>query len=183
MKNSRRRKYLHAALTPILLRNRLSALFKQPFFWFITIWGHSCILVGTAASYHFEHLVNPKLQSWLDTLFWSIATVTTVGYGDAAPMTVEGKVVGIFMMILGSLFLVSYTALFAGALVAPELQAVESEVTELERDIRSADRSSHLDAKAIELLREDIQSLRQELKARDGSQKPPLTGEGGSNPR
>ncbi len=35
------------------------------------------------------------------------------------------------MMIAGSLFLWSYTALFAGALVAPELRDLEQEVKEL----------------------------------------------------
>lgn len=87
--------------------------------------------MGAGASYYFEQAVNLKLHHPLDTLFWSIATVTTVGYGDASPITTAGKVVGIFMMILGSLFLCSYTALFAGALVTPELLAVETEVNEL----------------------------------------------------
>jgi hypothetical protein len=139
------------------------ALFRQPVFWLITLWGHGCILAGTVAIHYFEHGINPKLDSWLDTLFWSIATVTTVGYGDAAPVTGPGKVVGIFMMILGSLFLVSYTALFAGALLSPELQAVEQEVSELEKGFELVDRETQLDTRTLELLRKDNQGLRQEL--------------------
>ncbi|MDR3606147.1 MAG: ion channel [Oligoflexia bacterium] len=148
------------AFTPNQLTKRLATLLRQPFFWFITFWGHACILAGTAAIHYFEHASNPKLASWLDTLFWSIATVTTVGYGDASPVTTGGKIIGIFMMISGSLFLVSYTALLAGALITPELQAVESEVTELEREFQSTDLQTHLDKKSVDLLREEIQSLK-----------------------
>src|SRR6185436_15729726 len=83
----------------------------------------------------FESGANPHLHSWIDTLFWTVATVTTVGYGDVNPVTIGGKVVGICMMIVGSLFLWSYTALFAGALISPDLKSVEEEVADLEKEL------------------------------------------------
>lgn len=36
-----------------------------------------------------------------DAIWWSITTITTVGYGDRYPITTEGRVVGIILMICG----------------------------------------------------------------------------------
>jgi len=36
-----------------------------------------------------------------DSIYWAIVTLTTVGYGDVVPMTIVGKVVATFIMILG----------------------------------------------------------------------------------
>lgn len=44
---------------------------------------------------------NGRYQSFFDALWWSAATITTVGYGDIVPTTTIGRVVGIFCMVLG----------------------------------------------------------------------------------
>eukprot|EP00754_Rhynchopus_humris_P003198 Rhum_TRINITY_DN11713_c2_g1::Rhum_TRINITY_DN11713_c2_g1_i1::g.46471::m.46471 len=50
-------------------------------------------------------LVPSKFVSIPHTLWWSIVTMTTVGYGDMVPVTVLGKVVGGISMILGIMFM------------------------------------------------------------------------------
>lgn len=42
-----------------------------------------------------------NIKSAEDAIWWSIATMTTVGYGDRYPVTTEGRVVGILLMICG----------------------------------------------------------------------------------
>ena len=36
-----------------------------------------------------------------ESVYWAIVTMTTVGYGDIAPVTVLGKFIASFVMILG----------------------------------------------------------------------------------
>lgn len=46
---------------------------------------------------------NGRLQSFFDGLWWSSATITTVGYGDVYPMTALGRIIGAFTMLVGHL--------------------------------------------------------------------------------
>ncbi len=48
-----------------------------------------------------EHRVNPHIKTLFDAFWWSIVTVTTVGYGDVTPVTPEGKIVASFLMVIG----------------------------------------------------------------------------------
>lgn len=41
------------------------------------------------------------VDSFFDALWWSLATITTVGYGDIYPVTGAGRVIGGFTMIIG----------------------------------------------------------------------------------
>jgi voltage-gated potassium channel len=42
-----------------------------------------------------------RLHSFFDGLWWSSATITTVGYGDVAPITTAGRMVGVVTMVVG----------------------------------------------------------------------------------
>jgi voltage-gated potassium channel len=42
-----------------------------------------------------------RVHSFFDALWWSLATITTVGYGDIAPITAVGRIVGGFTMVVG----------------------------------------------------------------------------------
>jgi len=42
-----------------------------------------------------------KINTLLDAVWWTIATVTTVGYGDVTPVTDVGKIIAIFYMFFG----------------------------------------------------------------------------------
>ena len=41
------------------------------------------------------------VESFFDALWWSLATITTVGYGDIYPVTGAGRIIGGFTMIIG----------------------------------------------------------------------------------
>ncbi len=48
-----------------------------------------------------ERNINPEINTLFDAFWWSIVTVTTVGYGDIKPATNAGRIVASVLMILG----------------------------------------------------------------------------------
>jgi voltage-gated potassium channel len=62
-------------------------------------------LVITAAGgvlvYELEASVNPKLATLGDGLWWALVTVSTVGYGDIAPVTPAGRVLASVLIVVG----------------------------------------------------------------------------------
>jgi voltage-gated potassium channel len=67
--------------------------------------------------------VGQQYDSFGDALWWSLATITTVGYGDVAPVTPAGRVIGGFTMIVGISTFALVTAKIAQFLVRPEATA------------------------------------------------------------
>ena len=60
------------------------------------------ILVGTIVEYNIESKVpNSEIKTYLDALWWCVATVTTVGYGDVVPVSNLGRIVAMFYMFFG----------------------------------------------------------------------------------
>lgn len=51
--------------------------------------------------YVIEFKYNPGFSSIPQSIYWAIVTITTVGYGDVAPVTMLGKALASFIMILG----------------------------------------------------------------------------------
>ncbi|MDQ3311948.1 MAG: potassium channel family protein [Actinomycetota bacterium] len=61
-----------------------------------------------------------RLRSFTDALWWSAATITTVGYGDVAPTTVGGRLAGVVTMIVGISTFAVITARVAAFLVVDD---------------------------------------------------------------
>ena len=56
---------------------------------------------------------NANIQNFGDGLWWAFTTITTVGYGDKYPVTGEGRILAVFLMILGISLLGVLTATIA----------------------------------------------------------------------
>lgn len=75
------------------------------------------IIIASCVVYFAEHLHpenKEKFTSIPATLWWSVVTLTTTGYGDMAPMTTIGKVMSGIIMLIG----VAFFAIPAGILSA-----------------------------------------------------------------
>lgn len=60
------------------------------------------LILSSTAIYHVEHDVQPeKFGSIPAAMWWAIATLTTVGYGDVVPVTGLGRAIGGLVMIFG----------------------------------------------------------------------------------
>jgi voltage-gated potassium channel len=60
------------------------------------------LILASSAMYYIEHEAQPDVFTSIpSTMWWGVATLTTVGYGDVYPITPYGKILGAFIAILG----------------------------------------------------------------------------------
>lgn len=69
-------------------------------------------VIGGVTMYLIESPVNPHIDSVVDGMWWTIVTLTTVGYGDITPVAPLGRLWGAVLMVAGMFTL----ALFAGVI-------------------------------------------------------------------
>ncbi|MGW0159483.1 potassium channel family protein [Mycobacterium sp. NPDC003323] len=97
-----------------------------------------------------------------EALWWSITTITTVGYGDLTPVTTTGRVVAVFLMIGGITLVGSITATLASwivervsddraadhAVTTGHIQEVLDEIEQLRAEVRRLTRERAADTDA-----------------------------------
>ncbi len=64
------------------------------------------ILIGTVAYHYLEG------WTWFDSIYFSVITLSTVGYGDFSPVTMVGRLFTIFYVILGIGIILSFVNAF-----------------------------------------------------------------------
>ena len=75
------------------------------------------LFLASVGIYYFEGDTQPKVfGSIFHCMWWALVTLTTVGYGDAYPITVGGKIFTGVILLLGIGVIAIPTGLFASAL-------------------------------------------------------------------
>lgn len=73
--------------------------------------------LSSSTIYFAENTAQPEIfHSIPEALWWSIMTLTTVGYGDAVPITLLGRVIGVFTAFLGVCTFAMLTSILANGL-------------------------------------------------------------------
>ena len=66
----------------------------------------SIIFVYSGFIYQVEHRVNPQaFRNFFDALYFSVVTMTTVGFGDLTPLSEGGRLLTLLMILTGVLFI------------------------------------------------------------------------------
>ena len=103
-----------------------------------------------------EHAAQPEhFGSIPQAMWWTVVTLTTVGYGDIVPMTVAGKFIATLTALMG----VCVVALLTGIVATGFTNQVAMRRNQLEAEITSA----LSDGKISSDERQEIEDLRQRL--------------------
>lgn len=72
------------------------------------------LVLSSSVMYYIEGSEQPEVFSSIPaSMWWGIITLTTVGYGDAYPVTIIGKLINSFIAILGVMLLALPTAIIS----------------------------------------------------------------------
>jgi voltage-gated potassium channel Kch len=93
----------------------------------------SLIVLGSGSALWLVEGERPDstLRSWGDALWWSLTTMTTVGYGDHVPVTTTGRLIAAGVMVVGVAVIGAVAAIVALA-VARRVALEEERVLEAE---------------------------------------------------
>jgi voltage-gated potassium channel len=94
----------------------------------------TAVVITGAAQHTFS---SGEFGSLWDGVWWAVVTVTTVGYGDLYPTTVQGRLIGMVLMFVGIGFLSLLTAAIASRFVKQERGQEHEEVMETLRQIQA----------------------------------------------
>ncbi|MGD8453004.1 MAG: ion transporter [Phycisphaerae bacterium] len=79
------------------------------------------LYLASVGIYYCEHDAQPEVfRSVFHAMWWAVATLTTVGYGDVYPVTVAGKIFTFIILVLGLGVVAIPSGLIASALVKQE---------------------------------------------------------------
>ena len=76
------------------------------------------LILSSTLMYYIESDVQPeKFKNIGESLWWSVATLTTVGYGDVYPITGAGKVLSAIIALIGIGFVALPTGIISSAFI------------------------------------------------------------------
>ena len=132
---------------------------------------------SSAALYVLEGELQEGFRSIPDAMWWSIITLTTVGYGDVSPVSALGKVVGALTAIMGVMTVAMMTGIVASSFANKmnlRKETLQNQIIESLEDGNISD--NELDeinrlAGALELSEEEVDTLIRYEKLRLGKQR------------
>jgi voltage-gated potassium channel len=114
------------------------------------------ILITSCLMYFAEHALQPdKFGTIPDAMWWSIITITTVGYGDVTPISAWGKVIGAITALSG----VFTVALLTGIVASAFATRVRTQEIEFTTEVEEVLKDGHMrtqERRTIEHLRREF---------------------------
>jgi voltage-gated potassium channel len=93
------------------------------------------VAVSSISVLQFETVPESNIKTPEDAVCWSVATITTVGYGDRYPVTSEGRLVAAILMAAGVGLFGTLSGFVAAWFLAPSEEKRESELAAIQRDV------------------------------------------------
>jgi len=114
------------------------------------------LVFASTGIYYFEHDAQPDAFANIPAaMWWAVATITTVGYGDITPITAAGKVFGAMISIAG----VSMIAIPAGLMATRLTDELRQRRQDYHGRVEEAFEDGHIsieESRSMERLRESL---------------------------
>ena len=104
----------------------LRAIFSSDLPWLLVVFGVAVLIsahvIWWLERHHNADFAVPYRQGIWDSFYWSVVTMSTVGYGDKVARGDKGRVFALIWIALGTLVFASFTASIASSLAVSELR-------------------------------------------------------------
>lgn len=121
-------------IVSFLYENRANGTFAS-----VSMISFILMIFSSVAMLNLENSPDSNIKTPADALWWAFVTVTTVGYGDKYPVTVEGRLVAAVLMIAGVGLFGTLSGYIATYFLEAENEARESkdesEISNIKREL------------------------------------------------
>jgi voltage-gated potassium channel len=137
-----------AAVAAIGLREAAQGLSHKKFH-YVALATTVVIGLGAGGILAVERGQNANIRSIGDALWWAVVTTTTVGYGDVSPVTSEGRLIAVGLMIVGIGFIGVFTATITSFFLEPtraveeQQHSIEERLARIEEKLDAMMREKH----------------------------------------
>lgn len=93
--------------------------------------------------------IDPNFDSIWDGLWWAVVTISTVGYGDITPISAEGRLLGVVLILFGVVVFSMVTANVAAFLVGLQVEESSEEMSreEVKHELMILQRLEEMEAR------------------------------------
>ena len=99
------------------------------------------------------------MDDLLISLWFVVSTVTSVGYGDVTPSSTVGRLIGIFLIIIGYLIL----SIFIGSISSFYQEKMMSDVENMDNDMVATKNNTEELLKLVKSQNNKIENLEKEI--------------------
>jgi voltage-gated potassium channel len=118
-------------IVAFLYRERMKSLMGT-----VILTGAVLVVFSSTAILSFETAPNSNIRTPFDAVWWAFTTMTTTGYGDKFPVTVEGKIVAMVLMVTGVALFGVLTGLFVRLFMETEMKKEDTDINRLAQEVR-----------------------------------------------
>ena len=117
---------------------------------YVTMTASLVVFMASLAVYDAERSApGASITSYGDAVWWALTTITTVGYGDEYPVTGEGRLVAVLLMVSGIALLGVVTAAVASWFVGRVAEAAQAQDDEEDAALRAEVRALAAEVRAL----------------------------------
>ncbi len=128
----------------IHLFSKTITIFEGNRLMYVMVFAITAVFLGALAEYLAESSIEgTKINTFGDALWWSVVTVTTVGYGDIYPVSAAGKVIASIIMVVGIMILGLFISTLGNSLIESKLAKIKNQNDTKSRYTDNTNKSIH----------------------------------------